>query len=63
MSQSAFGMLFGLLLSLVTPFLTQATVDDGIGMRNMERNEENDTQIWRVRNTYPDVFRFVGYTQ
>lgn len=35
MSQSAFGMLFGLLLSLVTPFLTQATVDDGIGMRNM----------------------------
>ena len=35
MSQSAFSMLFGLLLSLVTPFLTQATVDDGIGMRNM----------------------------
>jgi ATP-binding cassette subfamily B protein len=35
MSQSAFGMLFGLLLSLVTPFLTQATVDYGIGMRNM----------------------------
>lgn len=35
MSQSAFGMLFGILLSLITPFLTQATVDDGIGMRNM----------------------------
>ena len=35
MSQSAFAMLFGLLLSLITPFLTQATVDDGIGMRNM----------------------------
>lgn len=35
MSQSAFGMLFGLLLSLITPFLTQATVDYGIGMRNM----------------------------
>lgn len=35
MSQSALSMLFGLLLSLVTPFLTQATVDDGIGMRNM----------------------------
>lgn len=35
MSQSAFGMLFGLLLSLVTPFLTQAMVDEGIGMRNM----------------------------
>ena len=28
-------MLFGLLLSLVTPFLTQAMVDEGIGMRNM----------------------------
>ena len=35
MSQSALGMLFGLLLSLITPFLTQATVDYGIGMRNM----------------------------
>ena len=33
--QSAFGMLFGMLLSLVTPFLTQAMVDDGIGMRDM----------------------------
>ncbi len=31
LSQSAFGML----LSLVTPFLTQAMVDDGIGMRDM----------------------------
>ena len=28
-------MLFGMLLSLVTPFLTQAMVDDGIGMRDM----------------------------
>lgn len=35
LSQSAFGMLFGMLLSLVTPFLTQAMVDDGIGMRDM----------------------------
>ncbi len=35
MSQSAFGMFFGILLSLVTPFLTQAMVDEGIGMRNM----------------------------
>ena len=35
MSQSAFGMLFGILLSLVTPFLTQAMVDDGIGLRDM----------------------------
>lgn len=35
MSQSAFSMLFGILLSLVAPFLTQITVDDGIGMRNM----------------------------
>lgn len=35
MSQSAVGMLFGLLLSLVTPFLTQAMVDDGIGLRDM----------------------------
>ncbi len=35
MSQSALGMLFGLLLSLVTPFLTQAMVDDGIGLRDM----------------------------
>lgn len=35
MSQSALGMVFGLLLSLVTPFLTQAMVDDGIGLRDM----------------------------
>lgn len=28
-------MFFGLLLSLVTPFLTQAMVDDGIGLRDM----------------------------
>lgn len=35
MSQSALGMLFGMLLSLITPFLTQAMVDDGIGMRDM----------------------------
>lgn len=35
MSQSALGMLFGILLSMITPFLTQAMVDDGIGMRNM----------------------------
>lgn len=35
LSQSACGMLFGMLLSLVTPFLTQAMVDDGIGMRDM----------------------------
>lgn len=35
MSQSAVGMLLGILLSLVTPFLTQTMVDDGIGLRNM----------------------------
>ena len=35
MSQSAFATLFGILISLITPFLTQAMVDDGIGMRNM----------------------------
>ncbi len=35
MSQTAIAMLFGILLSLVTPFLTQAMVDDGIGMHNM----------------------------
>lgn len=35
LSQSAFGMFFGMFLSLVTPFLTQAMVDDGIGMRDM----------------------------
>ena len=34
MSQSALGMLFGILLSLVGPFLTQALVDDGIGLRD-----------------------------
>ena len=35
MAQMSFGMLAGIVLSLVTPFLTQALVDDGIGMRNM----------------------------
>lgn len=35
MSQSVAGMGLGLLLSLVTPFLTQAMVDDGIGLREM----------------------------
>lgn len=35
LAQAAMGMLAGLALSLVTPFLTQAMVDDGIGMRNM----------------------------
>ena len=35
MAQTAVAMLFGMLLSLVTPFLTQAMVDDGIGMRSM----------------------------
>lgn len=35
LSQSALSMLFGMLLALVTPFLTQAIVDDGINMRNM----------------------------
>lgn len=35
LSQSALSMLFGMLLALVTPFLTQAMVDDGINMRNM----------------------------
>lgn len=35
MSQTALGMLFGILLSLVTPFLTQAMVDEGINLRNM----------------------------
>lgn len=35
LSQSALSMLFGMLLALVTPVLTQAMVDDGINMRNM----------------------------
>lgn len=35
MTQMSFGMLAGIALSLVTPFLTQAMVDEGIGMRNM----------------------------
>lgn len=35
MLQTAMGMLFGILLSMVMPFLTQAMVDEGIGMRNM----------------------------
>lgn len=35
MAQTAMGMLFGVLLSLVTPFLTQAMVDEGIGLRDM----------------------------
>ncbi len=35
MSQTALGMLFGIVLSLVTPFLTQAMVDEGISLRNM----------------------------
>lgn len=35
MAQIAMGMLFGVLLSLVTPFLTQAMVDEGIGLRDM----------------------------
>ena len=30
-----FGMLSGMLLSLISPFLTQAMVDNGIGMRDM----------------------------
>ena len=34
MLQSAAGMFFGLLLSLIMPFLTQAMVDDGIGLRD-----------------------------
>lgn len=35
MIQLAFGMLGGMLLSLVAPFLTQAMVDNGIGQRDM----------------------------
>lgn len=35
MSQTAVGMLFGILLSLISPFITQAMVDNGIGLRNM----------------------------
>ena len=35
LAQAALSMLFGMLLALVTPFLTQAMVDDGINMRNM----------------------------
>ena len=34
MGQLAFGLLSGILLSLVSPFLTQALVDNGIGMRD-----------------------------
>lgn len=35
MTFTSLGVLVGLLLSLVTPFLTQKMVDDGIGMRDM----------------------------
>ncbi len=35
MAQMSFGMLAGIVLSLITPFLTQVLVDDGIGMRDM----------------------------
>lgn len=35
MAFTSFMVLLGLLLSLVTPFLTQKMVDEGIGMRNM----------------------------
>lgn len=51
MSQMAFGMLAGILLSLVAPFLTQAMVDDGIGMRNMGL----------IRNLlFAQIFLFLG---
>ncbi|WP_336617506.1 peptidase domain-containing ABC transporter [Bacteroides acidifaciens] len=35
MGQLAFGLLSGILLSLVAPFMTQAMVDNGIGMKDM----------------------------
>lgn len=35
MGQLAFGLLSGILLSLVVPFMTQAMVDNGIGMKDM----------------------------
>lgn len=35
MLQSAAGLVFGLLLSLIMPFLTQSMVDDGIGLRDI----------------------------
>lgn len=35
MGQLSFGLLGGILLSLISPFLTQAMVDDGIGLRDM----------------------------
>lgn len=35
LSQSGLAMLLGIMISLVTPFLTQIMVDDGIGMRDM----------------------------
>ncbi len=35
MGQLAFGLLGGILLSLVTPFMTQAMVDNGVGMRDL----------------------------
>lgn len=35
MGQLAFGLLSGILLSLVAPFITQAMVDNGIGMKDM----------------------------
>lgn len=35
MLQSGISLLFGLLLSLIMPFLTQAMVDDGIGLRDL----------------------------
>ena len=35
MAQLAFGLFSGILLSLITPFMTQAMVDNGIGMKDM----------------------------
>lgn len=34
-TQSSIGMLAGIIMSLVTPFLTQVMVDDGIGLKDM----------------------------
>lgn len=35
MFQTALGMFFGMAISMTTPFLTQAMVDEGIGLRDM----------------------------
>lgn len=51
MLQTAIGMLLGIILTLITPFLTQLMVDDGIGMKDMGLI---------VNLLYAQLFLFVG---